>query len=216
MRGPRDIRIWAGAALLLLAICLPLRARQAPPAELEVHFFDQAGIDHGTHRAIEGELRVILEHAGIGLRWVDDAERLDPAPAVRHPAIRVILIRTRHIDPRLREQMKNTDSPLGLCYQSGESQELASTVYLLHENLLAAACKRCNGAPVASIYFTAAAGRAAAHEIFHVLLNDRGHSKTGIMRARIDWKQLTSPVSGSLLLSPGDALRLRQSFQTAD
>jgi hypothetical protein len=55
-------------------------------------------------------------------------------------------------------------------------------------------------------------GRALAHEIGHLLLGVRGHSRTGIMRAMWTDEELTRGRAEDWLFAPGDSQRLQQTL----
>jgi len=55
-------------------------------------------------------------------------------------------------------------------------------------------------------------GRALAHEVGHLLLGVRGHSRTGIMRAVWTDDELTRERREDWLFAAGDSQRLQQSF----
>jgi hypothetical protein len=55
-------------------------------------------------------------------------------------------------------------------------------------------------------------GRALAHEVGHLLLGVRGHSRSGIMRAVWTDDELTRDRSDDWVFAPGDSQRLQQVF----
>lgn len=55
-------------------------------------------------------------------------------------------------------------------------------------------------------------GRALAHEVGHLLLGVRGHSRSGIMRAVWTDDELTRHRSDDWVFAPGDSQRLQQVF----
>jgi hypothetical protein len=175
----------------------------------------ETGIGDPSLRAAAIETAsAIVETAGISVEWYDctdngrrpvcqDARRagnfiarimptLSTGPALKKSAVEAL------------DSSVGSDPPLGFAVVDPDTHA-GKMATVFHDQIEAVARRT-------GVARSALLGRALAHEVGHLLLGVRGHSRSGIMRAVWTDDELTRDRSDDWLFAPADSQRLQQNF----
>ena len=167
----------AGAITVLLTLT-GVNVAGAQPAELVVRTFDNYGVPAGDLREARDHASAILSAAGVDVTWIDcwsgDKPAVDAPARCREEVGRDLVLRLQRAPAPSRERFTS----LGFALVTPDGMPFLATVFA---DLAEGVARRAGVSPRPVL------GRAIAHEIGHLLLNENAHSKEGLMRAA--WSQ---------------------------
>jgi hypothetical protein len=166
-----DGRLLATAGISAILGLAPsvAEAARVPPATLTVNLVDLVGIPQADLGVAKAEAVSVFRHAGIDVRWATG-----PLPALSaHTApadvVALFLVDGAEPDPRAGAEVM------------GEAYRAVRRAYVFCDRLTAESNEHQTNRSVVL-------GRVMAHEIGHLLLPDRTHSRIGIMRPQVDFE----------------------------
>lgn len=167
----------AGAMTVLLTLA-GVGTVGAQPAEVVVRTFDNYGIPAGDLREARAYASAILNAAGINVTWLDcwqgGKAPADAPVRCSQPVGSDLVLRLQRAPAANRERFAS----LGFALVTPDALPFLATVFA---DLAEGVARR------AGVSSRPVLGRAIAHEIGHLLLNENTHSKDGLMRAA--WSQ---------------------------
>ena len=172
----------------------------AQPADIVVRTFNNYGIPSDDLRQAQAQAAAILSAAGIDATWLDcwqDAKAPADAPSrCSAPVGSDLVLRLQRAPATNRERFTS----LGFALVTAEALPFLATVYA---DLAEGVAKRA-GVPSRTVL-----GRAIAHEIGHLLLNENDHPKDGLMRAAWSQAELRKKNSDAWQFLPKEAETMR-------
>jgi hypothetical protein len=179
----------------------PMSAAEASSA-INVRVYDYAKVERRVLLEAEKEATRILDQAGITTMWLDCP--LDPAEFEEHPVCQQPLspadIVLRFVPSSMEKGLPFDHTKVGFAFLTKEGPR-GSLAGVFYQRIFALARGDESALGVGL-------GRAAAHEIGHLLLRSEGHSPWGIMRANWSGKDFRD---GTKILSftPEQAVKMR-------
>jgi hypothetical protein len=171
---------WSGGVLMIVALTVSMldAADSVDPrrAAVTVRIFDQIGVSSGELDHAMSEAVRILRTVDLELIWTSCSRRNDESPGCRRVPWPGEFIVRLGAAPSVTPQ-RSVAMGYALVGREGTAASFA-TVY---EDLVRLVARR------AGVDQRRLLGRAIAHEIGHLLLNDNQHANTGLMRA--GWSQ---------------------------
>lgn len=181
----RTTHAWQTALILAVAVIpLPAAADEAESLRIGVHVVADAKLAADVLEDAKREAARIYEKIGIALTWHDE-----PSPAV---------ITIRVVDKAMKEA---GPSAMGVAPRSRDG--VSSLLFAFYSRIEAYA--RRHDKPIAQIL-----GHVIAHELGHLLLPHGSHSKSGIMVAAWDRRQVEQIGRGWLSFNTDEAHSIRQ------
>lgn len=151
---------------------------------VHVRLVDMAGLRDGVGTQAESMVAAVFRKAGLELDFVDVAEKAD---------FWMQIIRQRPLN------LHGDTTGFAVLVRSERSRDSYAAVSLpMVEEV---ACEL--DAPVVEVL-----AASMAHELGHLLLHSSGHSLSGIMKARLDRKQIESLARGEFWFTKDEAARL--------
>jgi hypothetical protein len=207
---------WTLSAGLVLAsgltgLCQTAKAdsSETSPA-VTIHVRNYAGVAPRTLAEAEEVAAGIFRNAGVETRWVDDvliAETVLVNPA-NHPADSLADIQLSILPQEMSDRLGFPKNVMGLV--PGTDAQVAyvfeSKVNTLFNSALNALC---HGRLDRQVSRSVILGHAIAHELGHLLLDLKGHTTQGIMRAEWGLKDLWDAAHRFLLFTPQQAEVMR-------
>jgi hypothetical protein len=211
-----SIVVRAGTTIAFAAglICSMLISSTAETRRMVVRVYETGLGDPSMRTAAVQTAAAIVEMAGITVEWYDctehgrrpmcqDARRrgnfivrlmptMSSGTALRRPAIEAL------------DTQGDTESPLGFAVVDSDTHA-GKMATVFHDQVEAVA--RRTGVARSELL-----GRALAHEVGHLLLGVRGHSRTGLMRAVWTDEELTRDRPDDWMFAPADRQKLQQLF----
>ena len=169
-----DGKWWATAATAaILGLAAPVAgAARVPAATLTVHLVDLAGIPEADLEAAKAEAGSAFRHAGIDVRWATGPLPVLSADTAQSDVVALFLVNAAQPDQRADAEV------------IGEAKRAVRRAYVFYNRLAAESrVHQTSGSVVL--------GRVMAHEIGHLLLPARTHSRFGIMRPQVDFEIAT-------------------------
>ncbi|MBI3695789.1 MAG: hypothetical protein HY238_13240, partial [Acidobacteria bacterium] len=173
---------------------------QNPEEFIRVRLYDYAGVSPATLAGAKAAASYVLEHGGVRLEWAECRIHQDDPPkdqACKLPVTRMDL-QLRIMDAAMARRTGTTRHCLGYALLADGFHSIAA-VYL-HR---AVELEKRNLADRAAIL-----GAMMTHEIGHLLLEQSGHSGSGIMRARWGNEDLKVIAKGRMWFTADEASRL--------
>jgi hypothetical protein len=175
------------------------RAGAAESAAVQVRLYDYAQVSSATLDKAKTKASAILKQAGLRIAWAEctlnTANALDPA--CERP-ITPLHLQVRILDTAMAKRAGTSRHSLGYAVISGGFDSIAAVFFHRAVDLEAG-----NPACRPSIL-----GAMLAHEIGHLLLGEVKHSRTSLMRASWDDKDLKAANQGRLLFTPEQSQRM--------
>jgi hypothetical protein len=202
------IRNWVGLGALVLAAApggMTVQAAkvQATGMSVNVSVYDDAGLGLETLKQAEEAASYVFYRAAIDVHWRNCSVDAEPTHALgcvkaEYPS-----------DLQLRFLRKSHNlkfETAGIAYLTADGKGCYSEVFVepveeVHETL--------------SVSVPNVLGQAAAHEIAHLLLGNKSHSPTGIMRAHWRRADLVTADRGLLLFDEVQAGTMRRRLEIA-
>ena len=205
-------RVCLAISLALVLLCSTATTGSAETHRTVVRVYETGIGDIALRTAAIGRAAAIVEAAGISVEWYDctdngrrpvcqDARRAGNFIARLMPAMAVGST-PRQVSVEALNTPTETDPPLGFAVVD-PGAHTGKMATLFHDQIEAVA--RRTGVARSELL-----GRALAHEIGHLLLGVRGHSRSGIMRAVWTDDELTRDRREDWLFGPNDIQRLQQ------
>jgi hypothetical protein len=169
-----------------------------------------ASVAPKTLAEAEQEATGIFRNAGVGTRWADDVLTVenDQANPANHPAYSLADIQLSILSREMSDRLGFPKNVMGLV--PGTDAHVAyvfeSQVNTLFSSALNALC---HGRLDRQVSRSVILGHAIAHELGHLLLDLKGHTTQGIMRAEWGLKDLWDAAHRILVFSPEQADVLR-------
>jgi hypothetical protein len=147
-----------------------------------VRIYDVGASDVATRRSAIDVAAEIFARAGLAIEWHDCTDGVDRA-CQRAGVSRDLIVRLMPSSTGLRGRrsaevhanVQDADFPLGFAVVD-PSTHTGAMATIFNDQVVSVARR-------SSIDISALLGRAVAHELGHLLLRARGHSRTGLMRA---------------------------------
>ena len=166
----------------------PRSVSDSNPATIVINIDDRARMPSHTRRVAKAETVRIFAAAGVRAIWVDGLTD-DQGDTLRHVAVVILAAGTER---RISQQAVHP-SVVGLAAKGGHR------AYVFYARL--AEMARLRDRPVGSVI-----GIAIAHEVGHLLLGGHAHSRSGIMRADLNLREL---IPQEFSRGQGDAIRAK-------
>ena len=167
---------WVG-----FAIATPVAAAGADDAHVVIRIYDTGVSTADVRDAAIRTAAGILQDAGVEIEWHDCTDGVAPACRNPQPARNLIvrimpaeIMRARSA-AEVRANLEDSDFPLGFAVVD-PVKHTGAMATIFHDQVLSVA--RRSGLDGSELL-----GRTLAHEIGHLLLRVRGHSRRGLMRA---------------------------------
>jgi hypothetical protein len=187
----------AGLCGLLIGAGVPCVAAST---EVGVRLYNYAGVPSQTLESAKAEASAILGQAGVEVQWAECRIREDEAG--KDPACSMPLTPTdleiRLLDQRMTKGIPTTRHCLGYALLAPGANSIAGVFFHRAIDL-----EKSNLAIRSAIL-----GAMMAHEVGHLLLEQAGHSNTGIMRARWGDDDLKQIARGRLWFTAEQARRI--------
>lgn len=205
-------RVCLSILLVLLLLGSTATTGSAETFRTVVRVYETGIGDMALRTAAIAKAAAIVEAAGISVEWYDctdngrrpvcqDARRAGNFIARLMPTM-TIGATPRQVSVEALNTPTETDPPLGFAVVD-PGAHTGKMATLFHDQIESVA--RRTGVARSELL-----GRALAHEIGHLLLGVRGHSRSGIMRAVWTDDELTRDRREDWLFGPGDVQRLQQ------
>lgn len=207
------VRVGTAIAFAVGLFALMPSTGTAETRRLVVRVYDTGISDPSTRTAAIETASAIVELAGIPVEWYDcteDGQRPACRDTRRNGNFIARLMPTITQGTLLRSAIAaldtqgDTEPPLGFAVIDPDTHG-AKMATVFHDQVDAVA--RRTGVARSELL-----GRALAHEVGHLLLGVRGHSRTGLMRAVWTDDELTRDRPGDWLFTSSDRQRLQQVF----
>lgn len=163
-----------------------------------VRIFNQIGAPNDDLRDAMSEAADILQTVGLELVWVDCSDNADPPSSCRRPPRLAEMIVRLGPGPSMGAE-RNVAMGYALVVRNGSPASFA-TVF---DDLVRAVARR------AAVDHRRLLGRAIAHEIGHLLLNDNQHASRGLMRAGWSQAEMRLNSRSDWMFGEVEALRIR-------
>jgi hypothetical protein len=185
----------------LSVVCLGTSARELVPKEpkagIRVRILNPATIPANTLRRAEQMAAAVLDNAGISVTWVE----CPCAPDLGPNEFWLHMLRNRppgiHGDATgfavLMPEGNGATSYAGVVWPAVE--EVADSLESAVSDVL---------------------GATVAHEIGHILLGSKAHTRSGIMRSRFERAEMRLAASGELRFGPAQAQRMRANVEARE
>lgn len=173
----------------------------------------------------EATATVIFRKAGVRVQWID----ITPAPTgqvLANGSRSSFDVQVHIIGGGLSERLSHSDNVMGMAPGSDEDRQLVYVLYDRAEALVARQkIARIEGRVTRYPDKSQMLGDLMAHELGHVLLNLRSHSKTGIMRGQWDlrdledgsrWLLFTEPQAEIIRTDVARRLRQKETVDVAE
>jgi hypothetical protein len=177
---------------------------------ITIHVRNYAGVAPKTLAEAEEVATGIFRNAGVETRWTDDVLTVenDQADPANHPADSLADIQLSILPREMSDRLGFPKNVMGLV--PGTDAQVAyvfdSQVNTLFSSALNAMC---HGQLDRQVSRSVILGHAIAHELGHLLLDLKGHTTQGIMRAEWGLKDLWDAAHRILVFSPEQADVLR-------
>jgi hypothetical protein len=172
--------------------------------QLHVKMYDYAQVPPEILAEAKRVTNSIFQRIGVEILWSDHFLNGKAAEAIisrgsGHPKLQL-----RILNQQMAERLPVNKTMTGLTFQGTEGQpgRVANVFYHRVEDL--AKSKTCSKGEIL--------GHAAAHELGHLLLGNLDHPSTGLMKARLEHKDLQSAAKGDLLFTEGEAALIRRTI----
>ena len=179
---------------------------------ITIHVVNYAGVAPKTLTEAEEVATGIFRKAGVETRWADtvlSAEN-DQENSAGDAAPTLADIQLSIFPREMSDRIGLASDAMGLAPGTGSDRRIVyvfdSTVETLFWRLVRAHCSGRMGRPVSKAQIL---GRAIAHEVGHLLLNQQLHSAHGIMRGGWGVAEMRDATYGKLLFTPQQAEVLR-------
>lgn len=183
---------------------------QSPPsstplsAEVSISVHDYAGVSTAPLKAAEDQARGIFRRAGLETIWLNCSpklEKVEPESCYFADATHLTL----KISPRaMNAQIRDRIDVLGTSYP--DEKGAGYFAYVFYDRVLELTEQRTLGhALLADVM---------AHEIGHLLLGSKSHSRSGIMCGRWEAEQLRSVAEGGMSFDPTESRLMRERLRT--
>lgn len=203
-------QVGKAVALALAVMALTASTGSAETRRVVVRVYETGVGDLALRTAAIQTAASIVELAGIVVEWYDctdngrrpvcqDARRSGNFIARIMPALTAAPLRKASVEALNQAQ---TDPPLGFAVVDPDTHA-GKMATVFHDQVDATARRT-------GVAHSELLGRALAHEVGHLLLGVRGHSRTGIMRAVWTDDELTRERPEDWLFAPLDSQRLQQ------
>jgi hypothetical protein len=185
---------------LAVAFWTVLNAAAGPPPAITVRLYDYAGVPENIRQKAEFEAQRVVRAAGVEIQWTGYALRdrhIQPlCPACGAPVSPAdILLR---IVPRSMEPSQDLGHSLG-CAARFAGEWPATRAYVLYDRVREKG-RKCEG--ISEFRLLACV---MAHEVGHLLFGDERHSRSGIMMASWQEKEMVQIERGIMAFSPDEA-----------
>ncbi len=207
------VRVSTAIAVTFALISLTAPTGSAETRRVVVRVYETGAADVALRTAAIQTAASIVELAGIIVEWYDctdngrrpvcqDARRSGNFIARMMPALTPGSLRRPSVEAL--GTQGDAEPPLGVAVVDPETH-VGKMATVFHDQVEAVA--RRTGVARSELL-----GRALAHEVGHLLLGVRGHSRTGIMRAVWTDDELTRDRSEDWMFTTADRQRLQQVF----
>lgn len=177
---------------------------------ITIHVRNYAGVAPGTLAEAEEVAAGIFRNAGVETRWADDvptAENVQVNPA-GHSAQSLADIQLSILPQEMSDRLGFPKNVLGLV--PGTDAQFAYVFESKVNTLFGSALNAlCHGRLDRQVSRSVILGHAIAHELGHLLLDLKGHTTQGIMRAEWGLKDIRDATYRLLVFSPQQAAVLR-------
>jgi hypothetical protein len=211
-RSSIAVRVRPAITLAVLLTCTLATTGSAETRRMAVRVYEAGAGDPVLRAKAVQTASALVELAGISVEWYDctengrrpecqDARRAGNYIARIMPALAPGTVPRRGPVEALNNPA-DTDRPLGFAVVDPGSQG-GKMATVFHDQI--DAVSRRTGVARSELL-----GRALAHEVGHLLLGVRGHSRSGLMRAVWTDEELTRDRAEDWLFAPADSKRLQQ------
>jgi len=172
--------------------------------QLHVKIYDYAQVSPEILAEAKRVTTSIFQRIGVEILWSDHFLNGKAAQASFSQGSGYPKLQLRILNQQMAERLPVNKTMTGLTFQGTEGQpgRVANLFYHRVEDL--AKSKTCSKGEIL--------GHAAAHELGHLLLGNLDHSSTGLMKARLEHKDLQSAAKGDLLFTEGEAALIRRAI----
>jgi hypothetical protein len=187
-------------------------APQGPRPAFTIHLRNYAGVPSGTLAEAESVATAIFRGAGIETRWneMDMSGGRVHAAVVQDQPMTLADIQVNVLPDTAAIPAGVSDGVIGVAPGAGPDRTLADVfdgrVRVLFRKISSAYLKGDIDRPVSRGQLL---GHVIAHEVGHLLLNQQGHSPSGIMRREWAFADFRDMVSGMLLFTSEQARFMR-------
>ena len=172
--------------------------------QIRVRLYDYAGASPGTLSRAKAVADQVFALAGVGLSWADcSADPNAPGDAACLLPVTTSDLQLRIISKEMAKRTPVSRHCLGYAVIGGEFSSIASVFFHRALDLESA-----NFGDLSAIL-----GVMMAHEIGHLLLAERSHSRQGIMRAVWYEQDMKTMAKGWLWFTPAEAALLNVNVQ---
>lgn len=225
-----DLR-FVSVLLVLLGELLATNRTQAARVRLKdrtlsIAVKNYARVDAATLEKAEATTTLIFRKAGVRAQWIDLTSD-ETGQILANGSGLVFEVQVHIIGGSVSELLNHSNNVMGMAPGSDEDRQL---VYVFYDRVepLAERQKiaRREGRVTRYASKSQILGDFMAHELGHVLLNQRPHSATGLMRGEWNLRDLEDVGSGSLLFTKPQAeiirkeverrIRLRETVEVAE
>jgi hypothetical protein len=179
------------------------READKSPLQLHVRIYDYAHVSPQTLAEAKRVASSIFRRIGVEISWSDHSfndssfeRNSNREPS--HPKLQL-----RILNRQMTEKLPVNKTMTGLAFQgtAGQPGRVANVFYHRVEDL--AKSKTCSKGEIL--------GHAAAHELGHLLLGNLDHPSIGLMKAKLEHKDLQSAARGDLRFT-GEAALIRRAI----
>jgi hypothetical protein len=188
---------------LILALLVLASELSAQTVAVEVHVYDQAGLQPPTFQKLVTQTQKILAETGLSIQVKPCGRSVSVVCESQTRGTRYLIVRVVAGGPK---KMKNVRRPpLGQSFTDGDGRKYAS-VFLERVQDEAAS---------ANVPWVIVFAYATAHEIGHLLLGNEAHTPRGVMKATWDRKDYEAMNQKYLHFSKEQVRQLRSRYSTA-
>ena len=171
---------------------------------LYVRIYDYAQVSPETLAEAKTVASSIFRKIGVEISWSGHSFSSNSVDGNLNREQSGPKLQLRILNRQMTEKLLVNKTMTGLAFQgtAGQPGRVANVFYHRVEDL--AKSKTCSKGEIL--------GHAAAHELGHLLLGSLDHPSTGLMKARLEHKDLQAAAKGDLLFSAGEAALIRQAI----
>jgi hypothetical protein len=177
---------------------------EAPRQEIHVRIYDYAQVPPDVLAEAKSVASSIFRRIEVEIFWSDHSFGGSSVEGNFNSAPINPKLQLRILDQRMSERLPVNKAMTGLTFQGTAGQPARVTNVFYHRVEDLAKSKTCSKGEIL--------GHAAAHELGHLLLGNLDHSSTGLMKARLEHKDLQSAAKGDLLFTEGEAALIRRAI----
>ena len=195
--------------LILVTTTSRIEGKASQPEErsrqqLHVRIYDYAQVSPETLAEAKSVASSIFRRIGVEISWLGHSVSSNsPEDSFKGEPVNPKL-QLRILNRQMTEKLSVNKTMTGLAFQgtAGQPGRVANVFYHRVEDL--AKSKTCSKGEIL--------GHAAAHELGHLLLGNLDHPSIGLMKARLEHKDLQSAARGDLRFTEGEAVLIRRAI----